>query len=657
MDMTSVFAEITKTAPQDDGSLFVFGKATGSDLDLDQQRCDPDWLKRAMPDWFSGSHGYGGNIREQHDAKRAIGKATDHEVREDGHYIRAHIVDPVAVAKTKAGIFSGFSIGIQKPRLEKADGQEWIRDGSICEISLVDRPALPTATFTMCKAAKPGMQVKATDFDSTRMLVKCEELTVEPDIEKSADVDTVTLSADEAPAEVEETKSVEAMEAVVSAGHEGLEEHSASKVFEGIAGGLADAKTWEQKYEALHKEYSAPEFDVEQAKALIAAVAGKSGEEAAKAVGEVLNKADADVPPQYDDEQSDVLNAQAAISIIGKLIVSEASELVDNPAEACDIELLLQAIAALRCFIVREQQQSLGENDVHHGPDVILMAAEADVEKAKYSADDLRDMLKSGKAFKNPDGEPSYPIGDKDDLSKAIKAVGRGSGDHDSIRAYIVRRAKALGASDMIPEDWSSSGSNKAAEPTLVVDGDASEAVEALDQATDELKSVEKTITVAGDANKGAGDFLRYLIDALTQVADEGEPVLDKNFEPDLVKGFDEKTVAYGVATLIKALATSVEKPGSTLNKSVKAVVETATESTAKSVSDLMERLEKVESMATPGGPALRRTEVERAQSRKSELVREVMRFKALSNSAVDNDLRRGYAAKAAQLETEAKAL
>lgn len=650
MDMTSVFAEITKTAPQDDGSLFVFGKATGSDLDLDQQRCDPDWLKRAMPDWFSGSHGYGGNIREQHDAKRAIGKATDHEIREDGHYIRAHIVDPVAVAKTKAGIFSGFSIGIQKPRLEKADGQEWIRDGSICEISLVDRPALPTATFTMCKAAKPGMQVKATDFDSTRMLVKCEELTVEPDIEKSADVDTVTLSAGEAPVEVEETKSVEAMEAVVSAGHEGLEEHSPSKAFSeigqdvpgGIAKGIAPTE---------------PEFDVEQAKALVAAVAGKSGEEAAKAVGEVLNKADADVPPQYDDEQSDVLNAQAAISIIGKLIVSEASELVDNPAEACDIELLLQAIAALRCFIVREQQQSLGENDVHHGPDVILMAAEADVEKAKYSADDLRDMLKSGKAFKNPDGEPSYPIGDKDDLSKAIKAVGRGSGDHDSIRAYIVRRAKALGASDMIPEDWSSSGSNKAAEPTLVVDGDASGAIESLNQTSDELKSVEKTITVTGDANKGAGDFLRYLIDALTQVADEGEPVLDKNFEPDLVKRFDEKTVAYGVATLIKALATSVEKPGSTLNKSVKAVVETATESTAKSVSDLMERLEKVESMATPGGPALRRTEVERAQSRKSELTREVMRFKALSNSAVDNDLRRGYAAKAAQLETEAKAL
>lgn len=601
MDMTSVFAEITKTAPQDDGSLMVYGKATGGDLDLDQQRCDPAWLSRAMPEWFAI-----GNVRSQHNPKEAVGKAVEHEVKDDGHWIKANIVDPVAVAKTKAGVFTGFSIGIAGPRVSKsADAPGGvISDGKIVEVSLVDRPALPTAMFTMCKAAKPGMKLKASDFDSDRMLVKCEELTVTEDVEKSADVET-TLSADP-----DETKSAEQAE---------VEE-------------VDETKTAEPAEEV--------EPDADLAKALVAAVAGKEGLDAAKAAGEVLNKANGDVPPQYDDEQSDVLNAQAAISIIGKLIVSEASELVDNPAEACDIQILLQAVSALRCFIGREQQQSLGENDVNNGPDVVLLAAEADVEKAKYSAEEMRQMLKDGKAFKNANGEPSYPIGDKDDLSNAIKAVGRGSGDHDAIRAYIQRRAKALGASDMIPDGWSSSGSNKAAEATPVVD-----------------EYVEKTVTVT-EVNKGAGDFLRYLIDALSQIADEGEPALDKNFEPDLVKGFDVKTVAYGVAFLFKAIASGIEKSDTTLNKSVKAVVETATESTAKSVSSLMERLEKVESMAVPGGPALRRNGSELKKSRQQDLLdlARVEEMKA-AEPGIDADLRRGYQTKAARMRAEARTL
>lgn len=633
MNMTSIFAPITKSVEQDDGSILVYGKATDGGLDSDLQRCDPVWLSAAMPKWFN--NGLGGNVREQHDPHRAIGKALEHEIANDGHYVTAKIVDPVAVAKTRAGVFTGFSIGIRSPKLSKSvDAPNGIIDGGdIVELSLCDRPSNPSCLLTLVKAAKPGMQVKAVDFDSTRMLVKCEELTFDDSVEKSADVETVTLSADETPVEVEETKSVETDEvtdAIATA--EGLQ---AGHDFVTEATKTVDQGEPDEAVEVPETATKAVEFDRDAALELIS---------------KTVANADAGLG---QDESGDISGALQAITIIADLIQNEAQALGTTPAQGCDIDLLMQAVHALRIFNCREAKEQAG---IDPGS-MILMAAEADVEKAKYSADDLRDMLKSGKAFKNPDGEPSYPIGDKDDLSKAIKAVGRGSGDHDSIRAYIVRRAKALGASDMIPEDWSSSGSNKAADVNLVIDGDASGAVEALNQTSDELKSVEKTITVTGDVNKGAGDFLRYLIDALTQVADEGEPVLDKNFEPDLVKGFDDKTVAYGVAFLFKAIASGIEKSDTTLNKSVKAVVETATESTAKSVSDLMERLEKVESMATPGGPALRRTEVERAQSRKSELTREVMRFKALSNSAVDNDLRRGYAAKAAQLETEAKAL
>lgn len=80
--------------------------------------------------------------------------------------------------------------------------------------------------------------------------------------------------------------------------------------------------------------------------------------------------------------------------------------------------------------------------------------------EAKYSADDMRDLLAKGHAMKNASGEPSYPIADVSDLKKAIRAVGRGKGSHDAIRRHIIKRAKALGAGDLIPDNWGSSGSN-----------------------------------------------------------------------------------------------------------------------------------------------------------------------------------------------------
>lgn len=83
--------------------------------------------------------------------------------------------------------------------------------------------------------------------------------------------------------------------------------------------------------------------------------------------------------------------------------------------------------------------------------------------RAKYSADQLKELLSKGQAFKNANGDPSYPIADAEDLGLAIKAVGRGGADHDAIRKYIIGRAKALGLSDKIPDNWNADGSITAA--------------------------------------------------------------------------------------------------------------------------------------------------------------------------------------------------
>jgi ATP-dependent Clp endopeptidase proteolytic subunit ClpP len=76
----------------------------------------------------------------------------------------------------------------------------------------------------------------------------------------------------------------------------------------------------------------------------------------------------------------------------------------------------------------------------------------------KYSADDRKRMAANGQAMP-PDG--AYPIADEEDLGNAIHAVGRGGADHDTIRAHIIKRAKALGLASRIPDNWNSDGSLK----------------------------------------------------------------------------------------------------------------------------------------------------------------------------------------------------
>jgi hypothetical protein len=81
--------------------------------------------------------------------------------------------------------------------------------------------------------------------------------------------------------------------------------------------------------------------------------------------------------------------------------------------------------------------------------------------RAKYNSDDLQKMQAKGQAMapSTEGGDPSYPIADEADLTKAIKAVGRGNASHDAIRKHIMARAKALKLSASIPDNWNADGS------------------------------------------------------------------------------------------------------------------------------------------------------------------------------------------------------
>jgi hypothetical protein len=80
------------------------------------------------------------------------------------------------------------------------------------------------------------------------------------------------------------------------------------------------------------------------------------------------------------------------------------------------------------------------------------LAATAEVKGKDYAEADRKKLAKSGEAM--PDG--SYPIKNWDDLKAAISAYGRAK-DKEKCKAHIIKRARALKATNLLPKDWDAS--------------------------------------------------------------------------------------------------------------------------------------------------------------------------------------------------------
>lgn len=100
-----------------------------------------------------------GNVREQH-SPRAVGKLTSIQFDSVNKRIPvvAKIVDDETWRKIQAGVLTGFSIG--GSYLNKWGDGEYVRyTAKPAEVSIVDNPCMPGATFSMVKDAPQ------TDFD------------------------------------------------------------------------------------------------------------------------------------------------------------------------------------------------------------------------------------------------------------------------------------------------------------------------------------------------------------------------------------------------------------------------------------------------------------------------------------------------------------
>jgi phage head maturation protease len=149
---------IEKTEKLEDGRLAVYGVATSEALDCDGEVIDYDAAKAAFSAWP-------GNIREQHDPKKAVGRALEVTADDDAKQIRVKAVISAGAPDTQAKILDGtlqcFSIGgkVSKRAPEpvtKADGSvvtaQRVFVKSITETSVVDVGANPDSGIAIVKA-------------------------------------------------------------------------------------------------------------------------------------------------------------------------------------------------------------------------------------------------------------------------------------------------------------------------------------------------------------------------------------------------------------------------------------------------------------------------------------------------------------------------
>ncbi|MFI6326581.1 hypothetical protein ACIBG8_54295 [Nonomuraea sp. NPDC050556] len=99
----------------------------------------------------------------------------------------------------------------------------------------------------------------------------------------------------------------------------------------------------------------------------------------------------------------------------------------------------------------------------HDGDEPLGEVPVEELVAAGISAEQRKKATQDGDAM--PGGR--YPIRNETDLDNAIRAVGRAGGpegtaeDRDAVRRHIIKRARALGLSDKIPDSWNSDGTLK----------------------------------------------------------------------------------------------------------------------------------------------------------------------------------------------------
>lgn len=153
----------------------VYGYASTETLDSQGEVVEKAAIEGALPDYMKY-----GNIREMHQPS-AVGKTKTAKMDGKGLFIGVKVVDNNAWQKVKEGVYNGFSIGGKKLMTIENRVKKLI----LGEISLVDRPANPDATFSLVKfdntvKLDTAMPTDTAEAVYSPSIIQAEDKPVEP---------------------------------------------------------------------------------------------------------------------------------------------------------------------------------------------------------------------------------------------------------------------------------------------------------------------------------------------------------------------------------------------------------------------------------------------------------------------------------------------
>lgn len=153
-DTIQLYGAIEKFDAAADGSLMVSGIASTEAVDADGEIVTADAMRKALPSYLQC-----GTVREMHQPI-AAGNPISAHVDDDGKtHFTAHIVDAGTIAKIKANVLKGFSIGGKA--ITKVGNK--ITEILLKDISVVDLPNNPESFFTVIKFDKAADDKKHKD--------------------------------------------------------------------------------------------------------------------------------------------------------------------------------------------------------------------------------------------------------------------------------------------------------------------------------------------------------------------------------------------------------------------------------------------------------------------------------------------------------------
>ncbi len=409
MDNLSLFVPVLKV---DAKQRMVYGTAVIEQPDRTNEIFDYASSKPEFEKWSSevekASGGKSlGNVRSMH-GKVAAGKLTDIGFDDERKAIdvAAKVVDEEEWQKVQEGVYTGFSIGGRY--LKKwQDGAYKRYTAAPSEVSLVDLPCVKDATFALIKA--DGSE-ELRKFASTEQAVedgKTEPVEITNDMVAKRAEELAKVSGKPWADHVDEARAALEAEAVAKAAEK-------------------DAKPADGEGEVAkgtEAEVIAPVVTVDV--------------DGAKLADTVVKGVDDDIEQVWTSKR-----------LPGKSFAKKAE--LREALNALDIEEEAARKAAPVLDLIKGVTNPEAKADPKADPKAeVKPEGEGAVEKREFSDSEREKDAKSGAA----EADGSYPIENATDLENAVKAYGR-SKNKAKTKRHIIKRARALGLTDKLPEGW-----------------------------------------------------------------------------------------------------------------------------------------------------------------------------------------------------------